>query len=208
MWTCTLNWNVVRRDLVIGSCPRSSNDLNIIQAETQVTAMLSLQHDECLEALEIDYPRHLRQGRALGLVMTRCPLRDFDPDDQRRGLPSAVRALTDLLRRNHRVYVHCTAGINRASLVVVSYLTWIEGASLEEAMKSLLHARPEIFPTWEAYHGCREDLTLAHEERIRRRAFELSRERPEREAWENWLQAEQEIRRDIILADERPHGTR
>ena len=60
MWTCTLNWNVVRRDLVIGSCPRSSNDLNIIQAETQVTAMLSLQHDECLEALEIDYPRHLR----------------------------------------------------------------------------------------------------------------------------------------------------
>ena len=144
MWTWTLNWNVVRHDLAIGSCPRSSNDLNIIQAETHVSAMLSLQHDECLEALEIDYPRHLRQGRALGLVMARCPLRDFDPDDQRRGLPAAVRALNGLLRQGHRVYVHCTAGINRASLVVLSYLTWIEGASLEEAMESLLHARPEL----------------------------------------------------------------
>ena len=208
MWTWTLNWNVVRHDLVIGSCPRRAGDLKIIQAQTQVSALLSLQHDECLEALEIDYPRHLRQGRALGLVMARCPMRDFDPDDQRRGLPAAVRALRELLKQDHRVYVHCTAGINRASLVVVSYLTWIEGASLEEAMAILLRARPEILPTWEAYHGCREDLTLAHEERIRQRVLELSQRQPEREAQDHWLQAEWEIRREILLAGDGPHPAR
>lgn len=208
MWNWTLNWNIVRHDLVIGSCPRSPDDLTTIQAQTQVSAILSLQHDECLEALEIDYPLHLRHSQALGLVMARCPLRDFDADDQRRGLPAAVRALHDLLRQGHRVYVHCTAGINRASLVILSYLTWIEGMQLEGAMDLLLHARPEVVPTWEAYHGCREDLTEAHEEHIRQRAFELSQEHPKRQPWEDWLRAEQEIRRRVLLEHRHHRGRR
>ena len=80
-------------------------------------------------------------------------MRDFDPADQRRALPAAVRALHGLLRQGHRVYVHCTAGINRAPLVVLTYLTLVEGIELEEAMTLLVHARPEVSPTWEAYHA-------------------------------------------------------
>ena len=54
MWAWSLNWNVVRHDLVVGSCPRQVGDLDAIRAETRVSAVLSLQHDECLEKLEID----------------------------------------------------------------------------------------------------------------------------------------------------------
>ena len=204
MWAWSLNWNVVRHDLVVGSCPRQVGDLDAIRAETRVSAVLSLQHDECLEKLEIDYPLHVRHGRALGLTMERCPLRDFDPDDQRRGLPAAVRMLHGLLRHGHRVYVHCTAGINRSSLVVLAYLTLIEGASVEDAMKLMLRARPEVCPTWEAYQGCRQDLTVRHEDRIRQRASELSRRQPQRGALDHWLQAEREIWRDVLTADQPP----
>lgn len=41
-------------------------------------------------------------------------------------LGEAVRQLGVLLALGKRVYVHCTAGINRANLVVVAYLTNVE----------------------------------------------------------------------------------
>jgi protein-tyrosine phosphatase len=104
-----------------------------------------------------------------------------------------------LLRQGHRVYVHCTAGINRSPLVVLTYLTGVEGIGLEEAMTLLLRARPEVCPTWEAYHGCRQDLTARYEERIRQRAAELGQGSalPEQEAWR---QAERAIWREVLTA--------
>ena len=41
-------------------------------------------------------------------------------------LPEAVRLLHLLLANGKRVYVHCTAGINRATLTVVGYLTFVK----------------------------------------------------------------------------------
>jgi hypothetical protein len=114
-----LNWNVVRHDLVVGSGPRERSDLDALRVETHVSAILAVQHDDCLAEHKIDYPRQVRHGRRLGLTMERCPLRDFDPADQRRGLPAAVRGLHGLLRQGHRVYVHGTAGINRSPRVVL-----------------------------------------------------------------------------------------
>lgn len=120
--------------------------------------------------------------------------------------PVAVRALHDLLRRGHRVYVHCTAGINRSSLVVLAYLTLIEGASVEDAMTLMLRARPEVCPTWEACHGCRRDLTARHEDRIRQRAAEIGQRQPQRGALDHWLQAEREVWREVLTADQPSRG--
>ena len=200
MATWPLNGNVVRHDRVVGSGPREPSDLDALRVATRVSAVLAVQHDDCLAKQEIDYPRQVRHGRRLGLTMERCPLRDFDPADQRRGLPAAVRGLYGLLRQGHRVYVHCTAGINRAPLVVLTYLTLVEGIGLEEAMTLLLHARPEICPTWEAYHGCRQDLTARYEERIRQRAMELGRGSAPPAGSALWLQAEREIGREVLTA--------
>ena len=199
MATWPLNWNVVRHDLVVGSGPRTPSDLDALCLEARVSAVLSVQHDECLEKQEIDYPRQVRYGRWLGLTMERCPLRDFDPADQRRGLPAAVRGLYGLLRQGHRVYVHGTAGINRSPRVVLTYLTRVEGMSLEEAMTLLRRARPEVCPTWGADHGCRQDLTARYEERIRQCAGELRQGSalPEQEAWR---QAERAIWREVLTA--------
>jgi hypothetical protein len=195
-----LNWNVVRHDLVVGSGPREPSDLDVLRLETHVSAILSVQHDDCLAHQGIDYPGLVRHGRRLGLTMERCPLRDFDPADQRRGLPTAVRGLYGLLRQGHRVYVHCTAGINRSPLVVLAYLTLVEGMGLEEAMTLLLRARPEVCPTWEAYHGCRRELTARYEDRIRQRAMELGRGSAPPAGSVLWLQAERDIGREVLTA--------
>ena len=200
MATWPLNWNVVRHDLVVGSGPREPSDLDALRVETRASAVLSLQHDECLAHQGIDDPSLVRHGRRLGLTMERGPLRGFDPGDQRRGLSAAVRGWWGLLRQGHRVYVHGTAGINRAPRVVLAYLTRVEGMSLEEAMTLLLRARPEVCPTWEAYHGCRQALTARYADRIRQRAFECSQRQPESSALDHWLQAEREIWREVLTA--------
>ena len=41
-------------------------------------------------------------------------------------LPEAVRLLHLLISSGKRVYVHCTAGINRATLTTVGYLTFLK----------------------------------------------------------------------------------
>jgi hypothetical protein len=93
MWTWTLNWNEVRSDLVVGSCPVTARDLDRIRDRTGVDALLCVQSDERLAHFGIDYAEHLRHRERLGLEMRRVPMRDFDPQDQRRNLAAAVRTL-------------------------------------------------------------------------------------------------------------------
>ena len=113
-------------------------------------------------------------------MVANVPLRDFDPDAQRRGLPDAVRALATLLARGHRTYVHCTAGVNRGPLVVLGYLTFVEGMPVDDALALIRRARPEAAPYRDAYDGCRTDALAAagaeraaagREREVLRRAF-------------------------------------
>lgn len=61
-------------------------------------------------------------------------------------LPEAVRMVNLLVTKGHRVYVHCTAGINRANLVVVAYLYFIQGLRRDEAVNMVKDCRPIANP--------------------------------------------------------------
>jgi len=52
-------------------------------------------------------------------------------------LPEAVRLLHLLVSSGKRVYVHCTAGINRATLTTVGYLTFVKVRC--SCLSSILH---------------------------------------------------------------------
>ena len=162
MWVWTLNWGEIRSELVIGSCPVGPSDIDRIHDETSVTAVLSLQTDDCRAALGIDYGALAERASSRGLLLLNTPIRDFDADDQRKRLPTAVEALSELLTRGHRIYVHCTAGINRAPLVVLAYLTFVEGVAVPDAMSLIERGRPEARPYWDAYYACREDMLRSH----------------------------------------------
>lgn len=175
MWMWTLNWNEIRPDLVVGSCPMTPADLKRLRSKARITALLSLQHQECLDHHSIDYPSHERQGQRLQLTLVRSPMRDFDDEDQRRCLPDAVRALHTLLRNGHRVYIHCTAGINRSPLVILAYLNFVEGQPHSDAFSLIRRQRPQAAPSWEAFDGARQDLLEPHRASIRTQAAEIFR---------------------------------
>jgi atypical dual specificity phosphatase len=198
MWEWTLNWNEIRGDLVIGSCPVTTADIDRLRRETRATAMPSLQHPDCWAHFGIDYAAHRAHGRRAGLAMANIPLRDFDPADQRARLPEAVRCLRGMLAAGHRVYVHCSAGFNRAPLVVLAYLALVEGMAAETALECIRRGRPEAAPYWDAYVGCRRDLVALLEQDIRCRAFHRSLSSPGNDAETNWLLAEAELLREQL----------
>lgn len=198
MWTWSLNWDEISADLVVGSCPMAPDDLRRIRAETGVSALLSLQHDECLAYWGIDYAAMCRTGVALGLQMARCPIRDFDVADMRRRLPSAIALLANLRAQKLRIYVHCTAGLGRAPLVVLGYLILVEGYPSDDAIGLIKQGRPGAVPAWEAYYGCRDDLVARHRPAIEKRAFELYELNIHGNRLADWLQAQAEVLRFIL----------
>jgi hypothetical protein len=192
-WTWGLDWGEVRADLLIGSCPIVPGDIDHICESARVTALLSLQTDRCRANLGIDYAANCRRAQRLGLVLESAPMRDFDLPDQRLRLPSAVRALGGLLSAGHRVFVHCTAGVNRAPLTVLGYMTFVEGLAPEAAFEVIRRSRPQAAPYWEAYHGCRADLVDRLRELVQLHAYLISERNTGRDPLEDWLEAEREV---------------
>ena len=201
---------VISDGLLVGGAPHTTDDIGRLRAEARVTAVLSLQHDDDLHQNRIDYPALVRYGQTLGLTLTRCPLRDHDPADQQRGLLGAVRALYALRQQGDRVYVHCTLGVSRAPRVVLAYLTWIEGLSLEAALRVLQRARPRAFPCGPAYFAVHDALVAQHADRIRQRLREHgewspggSDDDPPTDSVA-WRQAVLAVVREVLTAPEDP----
>ncbi|MDQ5911631.1 MAG: hypothetical protein QG599_3729 [Pseudomonadota bacterium] len=150
------DYATVRENLFIGRCPDNPDEVEAIKTQIGASAILSLQQDDCLRHFNINYALHEKRGRKLGLVMKRCPLIDHNIPDQQLKLPEAVNVLQELLEAKHRVYVHCTLGINRAPTVVLAYLTVIEKMDLISAQKCIKQVRPRADFSWgaiNAYHA-------------------------------------------------------
>lgn len=199
-WTWSLNWGEITPTIVIGTCPMAPSDLRRIREGTGATAVLSLQHDDCLVYWSIDYDAMCRAGAELELRMARCPIQDFNIADMRRQLPAAVAALARLQEQGDRTYVHCTAGLGRAPLTVLAYLTLVQRLDPEEAIQLILQGRPGAVPAWEAYHGCLEDLADRHRSAIKRRAYELYKRGANDTAAADWDQAQSEVIRSALLS--------
>lgn len=171
-----LDWSVIRADLVVGTGPRTPEELEHLHKVARATALLSLQHDTCHRALDIRYGALRRHAASIGLALERVPMRDFDSADMRRQLPLAVHALHRLLTGGHRVYVHCTAGVGRAPLTVMAYLALVEGQPPQAAYALLCARRPAVIPIWDAFRGCVADLAGECHEHIDRRVRQLRHE--------------------------------
>lgn len=198
MWTWSLNWGEVTPEIVIGSCPMTPDDLRTIARSARVSAVFSLQHNDCLTWWGIDEARMRRAGSGQGLVMARCSIRDFDVADMRRCLPRAVTELAALRAQGHRTYVHCTAGLGRSPLTVLAYLVLVEGHSPERAIRLIHAARPGAVPAWEAFHGCLEDLVSRHRAAIEKRAYELYEQGSHQGADADWNQAQADVLRSVL----------
>ena len=101
-----------------------------------------------------------------GVLWMRVAVRDFDRLDQAAMLPDMVRMLNASTTLGKRTYVHCTAGINRASLTVVGLLTLARGWPLDDALAHVREARPQANPYVEPWRVARTRLLAGREEEL------------------------------------------
>ena len=178
-WSWTLNWDHVMFDergrvieeptkedmararMLIGSCPRRAEDVDRLVDEAGVEAIVCLQCSLCHTAMEIDWQSVRRRAIERGVMIVQVNVRDFDRLDQAKMLPEAVRKLAAFQAMGKRTYVHCTAGINRASLTVVGYLTFVKMFDLEAALHAVRTSRPQANPYVVSWEIARARL-LAH----------------------------------------------
>ena len=198
MWTWSLNWGNITPEIIIGTCPISNDDLKYIYSKTCVSAVLSLQHYDCLSYWHIDFDDMLRTANKLNIKMLRCPIKDFDVPDMRKKLPQAVSSLNKLISKGHKTYVHCTAGMGRAPLTVLAYLIWIKELSPKDAIRTILEGRPEAVPAWEALYGAKEDIVRLHRMRVEKRAFYLHQRGVNNDPVADWIQSESDVIKSIL----------
>lgn len=181
-WRWTLNWDEIDANIVVGSCPRTAADIATLAGPDgpRPTAILCLQSDLCWDALSIEGPSVIAAARDARILHTRVAVRDFDHADQALMLPEAVRLLATLVAAGHRVYVHCTAGINRATLTVVGYYTFVRGAPLASALRKVRGARPQAHPYVDCWRTVRGRLLEGRGEEVAGRARAIYHARSDR----------------------------
>ena len=157
-----IHFSQILPELYVGTHPRTAVDLERLAGSLGATAVLNLQTDRDLTDWGIDWTRLEEAYRQHNVVLRRVPIVDFDPQDLRERLSQAVDILDQMLRGGHRVYLHCTAGAERAPSTAIAYLTWCRGWSLQEATSHVERVR-ECAPSIDA-------ILRAGEERARRQA--------------------------------------
>jgi protein-tyrosine phosphatase len=151
-----MDFDEILSNLFVGSCPRDQADIDYLNTDLGITAVLNLQTDQDLVHWGIRWERMEAAYRTLGVELRLVPVMDFNPDELRRRLPACVQAVDELLRAGQTVYVHCSAGMNRSPSTVVAYLHWVRGMGLDEAVDFVMEKHP-CDPYVDAIRGATED---------------------------------------------------
>lgn len=126
--------------LWVGSYVREGDIFHLQQFG--ITTVISLQSDEDFASYGISGEKLSRAFESAGIHFRRLPILDFDREALARGLSEAVVELAaEVAKPWTRVYLHCTAGINRAPTVAAAYLIRSRGLSAAVAVAYLTSRR-------------------------------------------------------------------
>jgi len=153
-----MNADQVLPQVVVGSYPEDTRDIDRLKRDFKITAVLNLHTDEDIDDLNIPWAAIQEHYRRSGVELRRVPVRDFDGEDLQAHLPECVRALGELIDDGQTVYCHCTAGMGRSPSVVVAYLHWVEQWDLDEAAGHVHQCSP-CSPNIQAIRLARDDFT-------------------------------------------------
>lgn len=132
-------------NMFIGPYPQTAADIDAM-AKGGVTAVFNVQTDEDFKHRGIQWKKLMVRYKHHGIKAIRYPIRDFDRDSLRSHLHGATHALDKLLKEGRQVYIHCTAGMGRAPACAVSYLCWVKGMKLEQAVAHVKKHRTVAVP--------------------------------------------------------------
>lgn len=137
--------DIVNGKLLVGSRPQDERDVEQLK-KLGVTAVLSLQSDTDLSRTGLSWAALWRLQVERGLEVHRHSITDFNPQDLIEKLEESVDILDDLASRHERVYVHCTAGVNRSPTICIAWLFMRQGRTVSEAMDEVLRRRTVAQP--------------------------------------------------------------
>lgn len=152
-----LYYHYIAPNLLVGSQPLNSIDIDHLRDQEQVSVVMSLQQMKDLEYWGVDYSELEEAASDSDIEYVRIEAVDFDPNSLRATLPRAVSALEKAQRRAGKVYVHCTAGLGRSPAVAIASLFWLHDFDLDEAYEYVTSIRP-CGPNKDAIRGATFDI--------------------------------------------------
>jgi protein-tyrosine phosphatase len=124
--------SLVAEDLLVGAY-LASEDFAWLRAEHRVTAVLCLQDDADFAARGLAVQALAEASALAGINWNHVPVRDADVEALGHRLEQIVARLAALLAAGERVYLHCSAGFNRAPTAAIAYLHVHRGLALDAA---------------------------------------------------------------------------
>ncbi len=146
---------VIPNRLWVGGCVRPE-DVRLLR-QMEITSVVNLQSDRDFSVYGINIKKLLKAFSQADIELRRIPTPDFDKQALSDNLPQAVEELEKALApRWARVYVHCSAGINRGPTLAAAYLIKREAMSAQEAYDFLVSRRDcnpylEVLKRYEAF---------------------------------------------------------
>lgn len=99
-----------------------------------ITSVVNIQSDEDIKSSGVPLKRILKAYDEAGIELRRVATRDFDKGALAANLPQCVAEVEAALAPPWaRVYLHCTAGINRSPTTAAAFLIRTKGLSAQEA---------------------------------------------------------------------------
>ena len=135
-----IEFSKITPELFVGTCPRTAIDLNQIRL-AGVTGIVSVQTDQDFVTWDIDFEGLKQASYDLELPIARHPIIDFDDADLKKNLLAVVDTVHRMIAVGHRLYLHCTAGQERAPTVAAAYLCRHKGMSARQAVDVLKSER-------------------------------------------------------------------
>jgi protein-tyrosine phosphatase len=131
---------ILKNRLWVGSYIRAE-EVKLLR-QLGITDVLSLQSEKDLENYRIPQDKLLKSYQLENIQFHRVPIIDFDRNSLSALISDGVQELEKaMLPNGARVYIHCTAGINRAPTIAAAYLIKVEGMSAYEAFNHVVARR-------------------------------------------------------------------
>jgi protein-tyrosine phosphatase len=150
-----LDYNEIIEGRLWVGCFVRTDEVRILR-QLGITTVFNLQSDRDLNDYGISIIQLAKAYAFADIELRRIPIPDFDKQALAAGLSNAVEELENALARNEaKVYVHCTAGINRGPTLAAAYLMKAGGLSAQDAYEYVIsrrHCNPYL-DTLQAYEA-------------------------------------------------------
>ncbi|MDP6944324.1 MAG: dual specificity protein phosphatase family protein [Myxococcota bacterium] len=139
--------------LAVGSHPHAPEHMQSLARDHGVSSVICLQSDDDLASRGLRWPVLWQFYVGLGIDAVRVPITDFDKRDLLAHLDEGVEAVHRAVESGGKVYVHCTAGLNRSPTTLIAYLVKHREMTLDDALTWVTERHdcvpyPDVVETW------------------------------------------------------------